>query len=55
MDKFLERYNLSKVNQEETENKNRPITIVKLRLWLKIFQKTKVQTKCFHKLILLNI
>ena len=32
MDKFLEEYNLSKVNQEETENKNRPITIVKLRL-----------------------
>ena len=26
MDKFLEKYNLSKLNQEETENLNRPIT-----------------------------
>ena len=26
MDKFLEKYNLPKLNQEETENLNRPIT-----------------------------
>ena len=26
MDKFLERYNLLRLNQEETENVNRPIT-----------------------------
>ena len=26
MDKFLERYNLSRLNQEEIENMNRPIT-----------------------------
>ena len=26
MDKFIERYNLSRLNQEETENMNRPIT-----------------------------
>ena len=26
MDKFLERYNLPRLNQEETENVNRPIT-----------------------------
>ena len=26
MDKFLERYNLPKLNQEEIENLNRPIT-----------------------------
>ena len=26
MDKFLERYNLPTLNQEETENMNRPIT-----------------------------
>ena len=26
MDKFLEKYNLSKLNHEETENFNRPIT-----------------------------
>ena len=26
MNKFLERYNLPRLNQEETENMNRPIT-----------------------------
>ena len=26
MDKFIERYNLPRLNQEETENMNRPIT-----------------------------
>ena len=26
MDNFLERYNLPRLNQEETENMNRPIT-----------------------------
>ena len=26
MDKFLEKYNLSRLNQEEIENMNRPIT-----------------------------
>jgi len=26
MDKFLEKYNLPKLNQKETENINRPIT-----------------------------
>ena len=26
MDRFLQRYNLPRLNQEETENMNRPIT-----------------------------
>ena len=30
MDKFLEKYNLQKLNQEETENLNRPITITEI-------------------------
>ena len=30
MDNFLERYNLSKLNEEETENMNRPITSTKI-------------------------
>ena len=30
MDKFLERYNLPKMNQEEIENMNRPITITEV-------------------------
>ena len=31
MDKFLERYSLTRLNQEETENVNRPITSMKLK------------------------
>ena len=32
MDKFLEKQNLPRLNQEEIENINRPITALKLRL-----------------------
>ena len=32
MDKFLERYNLPRLNQEETENMNRPITSNEMKL-----------------------
>ena len=32
MDRFLEKCNLQKLNQEETENMNRPITNMKLQL-----------------------
>ena len=31
MDKFLEKYNFPKLNQEETENLNRPITSTKIK------------------------
>ena len=30
MDEFLQKYNLSKLNQEEVENLNRPITIMEI-------------------------
>ena len=43
MDKFLEEHNLPRLNQEEIENINRPITALKLKLWLKTFQQTKAQ------------
>ena len=32
MDKLLEKYNFTKLNQEETENLNRPITSMELKL-----------------------
>ena len=35
MDKFLEKYNLSKLNQEEAENLNRPITAKKIEAVIK--------------------
>ena len=44
MDKFLEKYNLPKLNQEETENLNRPITSMEIETVIKkIFQQTKAQ------------
>ena len=41
MDKFLERYNLPRLNQEKTENMNRPITSNEIETVIKIFQQTK--------------
>ena len=35
IDKFLELYNLSKLNQEEKENTNRPITSVEIKTIIK--------------------
>ena len=35
MDKFLERYNLLRLNQEETENINRPITRTEIKIMIK--------------------
>ena len=35
MDKFLERYNLPRLNQEEIENMNRPITSNKIETVIK--------------------
>ena len=32
MDKFLEKYNLPKLNQQEIENLNRPITSMEIKL-----------------------
>ena len=43
MDKFLERYNLPRLNQEEMENMNRPITSNEIETVIKIFQQTEVQ------------
>ena len=43
MDEFLEKYNLPKLNQEETENLIRPITSLEIKTVIKIFQQTKAQ------------
>ena len=43
MDKFLEKYNLPKLNQEEIENHNKPITSKEIKTVIKIFQQTKAQ------------
>jgi len=43
MNKFLERYNLQKLNQEEIETKSRPIKSTEIETVINIFQETKVQ------------
>ena len=43
MDRFLEEFNLPRMNQEEIEIMNNPITITEIELWSKISPKTKAQ------------
>ena len=42
MDKFLERYNFSRVNQEELENVNRPITSNEIETVIKNLPTNKI-------------
>ena len=41
VDKFLEKYNLPKLNQEEIENMNKPITGIEIRNVIKNFPRNK--------------
>ena len=41
MDRFLEKFNLSRLNQEEIEIMNNPITSTEIEAVIKISQKTK--------------
>ena len=43
MDKFLEKYNYPKLNQEHTENMNRPIRSMETEIIIKNLPKTKAQ------------
>ena len=43
MEKFLERYNLPRLNQEEIENMNRPSTSNEIETVIKNLLRTKVQ------------
>ena len=48
MDKFLETYNLPKLNQEEAENLNRPITSSEIEAVVKKLLAQKIPgTDCF--------
>ena len=49
MDEFLERYNLPRLNQEEIENMNRPITSNEIETVIKVFKQTKVWTRWLHR------
>ena len=45
MDKFLEKHNLLRLNQEDTENINRQITSTEIETVIKIFPQTKAQNQ----------
>ena len=51
MNKFLEKYNFPKLNQEEIENLNRPITITEIKTPL----KSGTRQECPFSPLLLNI
>ena len=49
MDKFLEKYNFPKLNHEEIENLNRPITSMEIETVVKkSSNKQKPRTRCLH-------
>ena len=50
MDKFLEKYNFPKLDQEEIENLNRPITSTEIGTISEIFQRTKAQDQMASQL-----
>ena len=50
MDKFLEKYNFPKLDQEEIENLNRPITSMEIETVIRIFQQTKAQVQTASQL-----
>ena len=45
MDRFLQWYNLSRLNQEEIENMNRPVTSAEIENVIKKLQKTPQKSK----------
>ena len=56
MDKFLQKHNLLRLNQEETENINRQITSTEIETVIKkSSNKQKPRTRWLHRRILSNI
>ena len=43
MDRFLEKFNLPRLNQEEIEIKNKPVTNTEIKTVIKISKETKAQ------------
>ena len=55
IDKFLEMYNFPKLNQEEIEDINKPITSKEIETIQKSSSKQKPRTKWLHSWILPKI
>ena len=49
MDTLLEKYNLSKLNQEEIENTNRPITSMEIVINNLPTTTKKARARCLHR------
>lgn len=49
MDKFLEKFNLPRLNQEEIEIMNNPITSTEIETVIKIFPKNKPGSRWLHR------
>ena len=54
MNRFLEKFNLSRLNQEETEIMNNPITSTETEAVIKICPPKKPRTRRLHRLLLLS-
>ena len=50
MDKFLEKYNLPKLNQEEIENLNRPITSMEIETVIRKLPENNAQVQMASQL-----
>ena len=50
MDRSLEKFNLPRLNQEETKNLNKPITSTEIETVIEIFQQTKAQVQTASQL-----
>ena len=56
MDRFLEKFNLPRLNQEEIEIMNNPITSTEIEALIKnLPKKQKPRTRWLHRRILSNI
>ena len=55
MDRFLEKFNLPRMNQEEIEIMNNPITSTEIEAVIKNFPKNKSPGQRLHRRILSNI
>ena len=55
MDRFLEVFNLPRLNWEEAEIMNNPIISTEIEAMIKISQRTKPRTRWLHRRILSNI
>ena len=50
MDKFLEKYNFTKLNQEEIENLNRPIISMEIKTVIRNLPSNKAQDQAASQL-----